>query len=240
MAERFTADLLFILFVLLVAALLGFLIGYLLERGRCRKRIAVLDEEIEGLKARIRRLEEEKTALDAKLKLAEDDKITLNAKIDGLEGEKTKLRDEARRMDDEIASLKLTIDRLGKEAIALKSEQADAFKAAEAHAVSETPLAAMAHEATVTHQEFRPDDLEVVIGIGPKIARLLINRGITTWKALADTSVAYIQEILDKDGGERYRVHNPESWPHQARLLDEGRWDEFRELRDRLWLEAGK
>ena len=100
MAERFTADLLFILFVLLVAALLGFLIGYLLERGRCRRRIAVLDEEIEGLKAKIRRLEEEKTALDAKLRLAVDEKITLTAKIDGLEGDKTKLREDTRRMDE--------------------------------------------------------------------------------------------------------------------------------------------
>ncbi len=86
----------------------------------------------------------------------------------------------------------------------------------------------------MAHEEFKPDDLEVVIGIGPKIASLLINRGITTWKALAETSVAYIQEILDKDGGEDYRIHDPESWPQQARLLDEGRWDEFRELREQL------
>lgn len=238
MAERFTADLLFILFVLLVAALIGFLIGYLLERGRCRKRIAILDEEIEGLKTRIRRLEEEKSALDAKLKLAEDEKITLGTRINGLEDDKTKLRDEARGMDDEITSLKLTIDRLEKEAMALKASQAGALNAARTHAVSDTPLTAMAREETVTQEEFRPDDLEVVIGIGPKIAGLLINRGITTWKALADTSVTFIKEILDKDGGERYRIHNPDSWPHQARLLDEGRWDEFRELRDRLWAES--
>ena len=237
MAERFTADLLFILCVLLVAALLGFLIGYLLERGRCRRRIAVLDEEIEGLKAKIRRLEEEKTALDAKLRLAVDEKITLTAKIDGLEGDKTKLREDTRRMDDEIASLKLTIDRLEKETVALRAAHDEALKAAEARIVPDTPLAAMAHEEPVAPEVFRPDDLEVVIGIGPKIARLLINRGITTWKALAETSVPYIQEILDKDGGERYRIHNPESWPHQARLLDEGRWDEFRELRERLWTE---
>lgn len=63
MAERFTADLLFILFVLLIAALIGFLIGWYLERGRCKKRIAVLDAEIESLKAKIQRLEMRKTGL---------------------------------------------------------------------------------------------------------------------------------------------------------------------------------
>ncbi len=237
MAERFTADLLFILCVLLVAALLGFLIGYLLERGRCRKRIAILDEEIEGLKAKISRLEEEKTALDAKLKAAEDEKITLDAKIKGLEEEKTKLRDDTRRMDDEIASLKLTIDRLEKEAMALRESQAGALKAAGVQGIAATPVAAMTHEEKVTHEEFKPDDLEVVIGIGPKIAGMLINRGITTWKALADTPVSYLREILDKDGGERYRIHNPGSWPQQARLLDEGRLDEFRRLREKLLAE---
>lgn len=215
--------------------MLGFLIGYLLERGRCRKRIAILDEEIEGLKAKIRRLEEEKTALDARLKLAEDEKVTLGTKITGLETEKIKFRDEARSMDDQIASLKLTIDRLEKEAMAFRQPRAETAMAAETHSVAGTAAAAMTHEAQATPpQEYKPDDLEVVVGIGPKIARLLINRGITTWKGLAETSVSYLHEILDKDGGERYRIHNPESWPHQARLLDEGRWDEFRELSERL------
>lgn len=221
MAERFTADLLFIVIVLLIAALLGFLIGYLLERGRCRKRIVLKDEEISGLNLKIRKLEEERNAL--------------TAKVSGLEEEKTALLKDARRMDDEIASLKLTIDRLEKEAAALKGEQDEALKAKAANIMAGAPQGAMAAAATAApHREYKTDDLEVVVGIGPKIAKLLINRGITTWKELSLTSVAILREILDKDGGERFRVHNPESWPHQALLLHEGKWDEFRELEDRL------
>ncbi len=221
MAERFTADLLFIVIVLLIAALLGFLIGWLLERGRCKKLIALKDEEIEGLNARIRKLEEEKK--------------DLNLKISEIEQERMSLRNQNRILDDEIASLKLTIDRLDKEAAALKEEMTEANQAKSDTSIKESPLAAMGHEAhTVPSGEFKPDDLEVVVGIGPKIAKLLIARGITTWKALADTPVTYLREILDKDGGERFRVHNPENWPHQALLLHEGRWDEFRELENRL------
>ena len=215
MAERFTADLLFILFVLLVAALLGFLIGWFLAKGRCKKRIAELEGELENLRSRLRRLEDEKNELNAKIKLIEEEKITL--------------RDNARQMDDEIASLKLTIDRLEKEIrlLGLSERETKSDGSAQADAV---PLAAMT--ADVQPAEFKPDDLKVVVGIGPKIARLLINRGITTWKELAEASPGYLRTILDEDGGERYRIHNPESWPHQARLLDEGKWDEFRELRD--------
>lgn len=222
MAERFTADLLFIVIVLLIAALLGFLIGYLLERERCRKRIALKDEEIERLNARIRRLEEEKNALTANVK--------------GLEEEKAALREDARRMDDEIASLRLTIDRLEKELVVIKEDGTEGVRETAADKFTETSERIKDAETAGRTPEtgIKRDDLRVVVGIGPKIASLLINRGITTWKTLSETSPVYLKEILDKDGGEQFRIHNPEHWPLQAKLLDEGRWDEFRELEDRL------
>lgn len=190
MAERFTADLLFIVIVLLIAAVIGYLIGYYLAKGRYRKQIVLLEEEKAGLEAGIRKLEEEKQLLQADI----------------------------RRMDDVIASLKLTTDKLEKE-IRLLAEK-PAAKAAKVPA-----------GGVVT------DDLKAVVGIGPKIARLLMARGITTWQNLAEAAPSMLREILVRDGGERFRIHNPESWPHQARLLHEGRWDELKELQEKL--EAG-
>ena len=58
--------------------------------------------------------------------------------------------------------------------------------------------------------------------------------GDAAWKALSETSPNYLNAILHEDGGEHFRIHNPESWPHQALLLHEGRWDEFRELLEKL------
>jgi predicted flap endonuclease-1-like 5' DNA nuclease len=187
MAERFTADLLFIIIALLIAALLGFLIGYFLEKGRCRKKCDALEEEIASLKAKIRKLEDEKLALQS----------------------------DVRRMDDEIASLKLTIEKLEKEARILADQAA--LKTVE-----------------VPQKKVVTDDLKAVIGIGNKIARILMNRGITTWKALSETAPGTIREYLIQDGGERYRIHNPETWPQQALLLHEGRWDELKELQGRI------
>ncbi|MFZ2287128.1 MAG: hypothetical protein WAV93_09105 [Bacteroidales bacterium] len=202
MAERFTADLLFIVIVLLVAALLGYLIGYYLAKGKYRRQIADLEAEKAGLEARIRKLEEEKVSLQADVRKKDEAILSLQADV--------------RRMDDEIASLKLTTDKLEKEARLMAEHQAELR-------VAEMPAAKI-----VT------DDLKAVIGIGPKISRLLMNRGITTWKVLSETTVAYLREILDNDGGERFRINNPESWPHQALLLHEGRWDELKELQTRL------
>lgn len=75
-------------------------------------------------------------------------------------------------------------------------------------------------------KRIKQDDLKVVEGIGPKIESLFHNYEIKTWKALSETSVAKCQEVLDS-GGERYKVHDPASWPMQARMCYEGKWKEL-------------
>jgi predicted flap endonuclease-1-like 5' DNA nuclease len=202
MAERFTADLLFIIIVLLVAALLGYLIAYYVAKGKYTKKIAELEDEKARLEAKIRKLEEEKLSLQADVRQRDEEKLSLQADV--------------RRMDDEIASLKLTIDKLEKEARLLAEQPEE--------------MILNPQEAGTIVQ----DDLKAVVGIGSKISRLLMNRGITTWKALSEAAPEYLREILDTDGGERFRINNPESWPHQALLLHEGRLDELKELQDRL------
>ncbi|NPA46456.1 MAG: hypothetical protein GXO24_04485 [Chlorobi bacterium] len=80
--------------------------------------------------------------------------------------------------------------------------------------------------AAKTAAPARKDDLKVVEGIGPKIEQLLYAEAIYTWEDLADTPVERLRQILDK-AGPRYRVHDPESWPFQARMAAGGRWDEL-------------
>lgn len=70
------------------------------------------------------------------------------------------------------------------------------------------------------------DDLTVVDGIGPKIRTLFHNFQITTWEDLANSTVQKCQEVLDS-GGDRYRTHDPASWPMQARMAQEGRWKDL-------------
>ncbi|MEP1124188.1 MAG: hypothetical protein ABJH68_09900 [Ilumatobacter sp.] len=87
--------------------------------------------------------------------------------------------------------------------------------------------------ARVLGRKVTLDDLTVIEGIGPKICELCSGIGITTWRTLADTDVADLQSMLDA-AGSRYAVHKPATWPLQAGLLADGRWEEFTTVTDDL------
>ena len=72
----------------------------------------------------------------------------------------------------------------------------------------------------------KQDDLKIVEGIGPKIEGLFHNYNIKTWEILSRTSVAKCYEVLES-GGEKYRVHDPASWPMQAKMCYQGKWKEL-------------
>jgi hypothetical protein len=42
-----------------------------------------------------------------------------------------------------------------------------------------------------------------------------------------------LKEILEEAGG-GFRMHNPYTWPLQARLAAAGRWDEFNQYQEEL------
>lgn len=77
----------------------------------------------------------------------------------------------------------------------------------------------------------KQDDLKIVEGIGPKISDMFSGSGIKTWKALSETAVADCQKVLD-GGGNRYKVHDPASWPMQAKMAYEGKWVELAKWQD--------
>jgi large subunit ribosomal protein L15 len=77
------------------------------------------------------------------------------------------------------------------------------------------------------------DDLRKVEGIGPKIAELFNNAGIVTFADLAATPVEKLNEILE-EAGPRYSIHNPTTWPQQAQLASEEKWDELSDLQNKL------
>ena len=79
----------------------------------------------------------------------------------------------------------------------------------------------------------KPEDLKVVEGIGPKIEGLLKEAGIKTWRDLAHADVVKIQDLLNK-AGDRYRIHNPSTWPQQASLANDGKWTELDRLQSSL------
>jgi predicted flap endonuclease-1-like 5' DNA nuclease len=79
----------------------------------------------------------------------------------------------------------------------------------------------------------KPDDLEIIEGIGAKIEQILYEAGIKTYLQLAQTPVEILRGILNK-AGNRFRMHNPSTWPQQAALAAEGKWAELNKLKEEL------
>ncbi len=82
-------------------------------------------------------------------------------------------------------------------------------------------------------KKIKPDDLKIVEGVGPKIEELLKADGITTLEIMGDTSADRIKEILSA-AGSRYQMHDPTTWPAQAKIAAAGDWDKLKEYQDSL------
>ena len=75
------------------------------------------------------------------------------------------------------------------------------------------------------------DDLTKIEGIGPKVAKVLREAGITTFDALADANAGKVQKVL-KDAG--LQMMNPEGWIEQAKLAAKDDWDGLQKLQGQL------
>ena len=79
----------------------------------------------------------------------------------------------------------------------------------------------------------KADDIELIEGIGPKIAAILAKGGITTFQQLADASYDTLKGLLTA-AGNRFASHDPTTWSEQAKLAAAGDWDGFKKLTDEL------
>jgi large subunit ribosomal protein L21 len=76
----------------------------------------------------------------------------------------------------------------------------------------------------------KADDLKKIEGIGPKIASTLVEAGIATFADLAKAKPAAISEIIAGVRGN----HVTDTWPAQAKLAADGKWDELKKWQDEL------
>ena len=77
------------------------------------------------------------------------------------------------------------------------------------------------------------DDLTKVEGIGKKIEALLYKNKIQSYKQLSKATITGLKAILES-GGSKFGMHNPGSWPKQAKLAAEGKWQDLDLLQKHL------
>ncbi len=75
------------------------------------------------------------------------------------------------------------------------------------------------------------EDLELIEGIGPKIAGVLRAAGIESYGKLAETPVAELGQILKVAG---LHMVKPDTWPEQASLAAKGDWEALEALKQKL------
>ena len=75
------------------------------------------------------------------------------------------------------------------------------------------------------------DDLTIIEGIGPKVAKVLGEAGILTFAQLAESNADDIQNILNEAG---LKMMDPTSWPAQAKLAAENDMDGLKKMQDKL------
>jgi predicted flap endonuclease-1-like 5' DNA nuclease len=77
------------------------------------------------------------------------------------------------------------------------------------------------------------DDLTRIEGVGPKIAQLLNQAGISTYQQLANSDPTYLKGIL-AEAGARFSLADPFTWPEQASYLAAGDEEKFKSLLENL------
>ncbi len=98
---------------------------------------------------------------------------------------------------------------------------------------ADAPAVIAAPKALVSATKNGKDDIELIEGIGPKIAKVLADNGITTFAALAAAKADDMAAMLKASGG-RFSAASAGTWAEQAALLRDGKMDEFKKLTDEL------
>lgn len=91
-------------------------------------------------------------------------------------------------------------------------------KKAEAKTEAKVEVKEEVKKAAPEKAEANGDDLTKLEGVGPKLAEILVEGGITTYAAIAAASVEDIQKILET-AGSRYASKDPAPWIEQAKGL---------------------
>lgn len=193
------------LIYILIGILIGWLVEWVIDWFYWRGRLLKLQTRFDDCKRSL--LEEQERAKQFQLKISklEEENVKLHAQLRELEAKLDKLNDERNAALQELQALK-------------------------AQTASATSQPSESAPPTESQKE---DDLKKIEGIGPKIESLLKQAGIKNFVALAKTPVEKLREILHA-AGSRFRLADPTTWPRQAQMAAEERWEDLQDYQDAL------
>jgi predicted flap endonuclease-1-like 5' DNA nuclease len=137
-------------------------------------------------------------------------------------------------MEEDIEAVIGMVDMAPKaKAAPKKKSEPKAEKVEEVKEDKPTASAAKAAPKKKATKADKGDDLTKIEGVGPKIAATIAAGGLDTYAKVAASTPEAIREILDNAEG-NFKAHDPGTWPKQAELAAEGKWDELKAWQDEL------
>ncbi len=207
-----------ILLMLLVAFILGWLLKHILDGG-LRDKIKFLEDENERIRRENEELNSRLSILDEELTSCEERNNSFKIELDEC------LKRKATTVDtSEIESLKAKIIRL----------EAALDEAQNSNTSRDGNMAFAAFAPTAPGDKpSKVDDLKKIEGIGPKIEGLCNDIGIYSFEQMAFTTTDTLKKMLE-DAGSRFKMHDPTTWPAQAHLAANEKWDQLKAWQDVL------
>jgi large subunit ribosomal protein L21 len=122
-----------------------------------------------------------------------------------------------------------------KKATPAKAKAKPAAKKEEAKKAAPVKAAAPKAEAkkAAPKKSAKGDDLKKIEGVGPKAAEAMVNAGLDTFAKVAKAKPEAIEAILT-EASSRLAHLAASTWPQQAKLAADGKWDELKKLQDEL------
>jgi large subunit ribosomal protein L21 len=197
---------------------------------------------------RLQTEEGKQVAFDNVLLIGDGDKVTVGAPaIDGaqvgakvlkhLKGDKVIVFKKKRRKGYRVKNghrqslTEIVIESIGASGAKKAAPKKEVKKAEPKVEVKSAPKAKKAAPKVAAKKATgKADDLKKIEGIGPKIAETLVNAGMATFADLAKAKPAKISEIISDVRGN----HVTDTWPAQAKLAADGKWDELKKWQDEL------
>ena len=117
--------------------------------------------------------------------------------------------------------------------VAKKEEKTSATADKAAPVKKEAASKPKAEKSTSKKSSSKKDDLKKIEGIGPKTAEALVSADVNTFAKLAKMNPEKIKEILTEASSNLAHL-DPGTWPAQAQMAADGKWDELQKWQDEL------
>lgn len=198
-----------------------------------QRKVSQRDDHIKELEGTVKTRNNKIKSLNKSLKEHEATLEILNTDLSQRDTTIQGLEEQVRERDEHVDAANADIAELRKQ----NQETMDRAVRVEARGNELLKLAQEREQEITTlkaKERAMQDDFSYLNGVGPKISATLRSAGVKTFAKLAAKEVDDLREILVAENPSLLRLSDPTTWPEQAGMAAEGRWENLKALQEDL------